>query len=180
MTEPASDQTDPRPTRDGDLSEAIETFPLPPYGPLWTSNLVQFICFHVLFIAMQWLVTELTDRASGVALLSAIQGASIALMSPFAGVVVDRYAKRNLIVLSRLGLAGIATTTALLVHAEAMSYWLLISIAVLVGRSARCSGPRRRRTWSTSSDVAERITPSRSTRSALPSGRWVARLWQAY
>lgn len=141
MTEPASDQTDPRPTREGDLSEAIETFRLPHYGPLWTSNLVQFICFHVLFIAMQWLVTELTDRASGVALLSAIQGASIALMSPFAGVVVDRYAKRNLIVLSRLGLAGIATTTALLVHAEAMSYWLLISIAVLGGALSSVLGP---------------------------------------
>ena len=92
------------------LDAAVTPFRLPHYGPLWASNLLQFVCFHVLFMAMQWLVTSLTDLRGGVTFLSAIQGASIAVLSPFAGVVVDRYAKRNLILLGRLGLAGLATT----------------------------------------------------------------------
>ena len=73
------------------LSEALETFRLPGYGALWTSNLAQFVCFHVLFMAMQWLVTS-ADRSPGRGgdLPSMIQGASIAVASPFAGVVVDR------------------------------------------------------------------------------------------
>jgi MFS family permease len=124
-----------------ELSEAIETFRLPHYGALWGSNVVQFICFHVLFMAMQWLVTELTELVSAVTLLSALQGASIAVMSPFAGVIVDRYPKRNLIVLSRFMLAGIATTIATLVYAGVMTYWILIAIAVLGGALNSALGP---------------------------------------
>jgi MFS family permease len=123
------------------LQEAVTTFRLPHYGALWSSNLIQFICFHVLFMAMQWLVTSLTDLRGGVTFLSAIQGASIALASPFAGVVVDRYPKRNLIILGRLGLAGVATTTALLVSAGVISYWYLIAIAVLGGMLASILSP---------------------------------------
>ena len=39
-------------------AQAIATFRLPHYGMLWSSNLIQFICFHVLFLAMQWLLTS--------------------------------------------------------------------------------------------------------------------------
>lgn len=125
----------------GGYRQALETFRLPHYGKLWGSNLVQFICFHVLFMAMQWLVTSLTDLRAGVTFLSMIQGASIAVASPFAGVVVDRYAKRNLIVLGRLGLVGVATTTALLVHAEVLEYWGLVLIGVIGGTLASVLGP---------------------------------------
>lgn len=138
---PDSSATDSRTSTADELSEAIETFRLPHYGALWGSNVVQFICFHVLFMAMQWLVTELTELVSAVTLLSALQGASIAVMSPFAGVIVDRYPKRNLIVLSRFLLAGIATTVATLVYAGVMTYWILIAIAVLGGALNSALGP---------------------------------------
>lgn len=131
----------PAPTSGRGLAEAITTFRLPHYGPLWGSNLLQFVCFHVLFMAMQWLVTSLTDLRGGVTFLSAIQGASIALVSPFAGVVVDRYAKRNLIMLGRLSLAGVAFTTALLVYADVIEYWVLIGIALIGGVLASVLGP---------------------------------------
>ncbi|MCR9094306.1 MAG: MFS transporter [bacterium] len=143
MSHAASPESDPSPSaanRNG-LGEAVETFRLPHYGALWGSNLIQFVCFHVLFMAMQWLVTSLTDLRAGVTFLSMIQGASIAIASPFAGVVVDRYAKRNLIVLGRLGLVGVATTTALLVYAGALEYWGLVAIGVVGGALASVLGP---------------------------------------
>jgi hypothetical protein len=86
--------------------EALRTFRLPYYGRLWTSNLIQFVCFQVLFLAMQWLVTSLTPLRSAVGLVGFIQGGTIALVSPAAGVVVDRKPKRGLIVIGRVGLAG--------------------------------------------------------------------------
>ncbi|MEM9174747.1 MAG: MFS transporter [Myxococcota bacterium] len=137
---PESDAPPPAVTRGG-WREATLTFRLPHYGSLWASNLVQFVCFHVLFMAMQWLVTTLTDLRGGVTFLAAIQGASIAIASPFAGVVVDRYAKRNLILLGRLGLVGVATTTALLVHAQVLGYWGLVAIGVVGGALASVLGP---------------------------------------
>ena len=54
------------------FGEALETFRLPYYGRLWSSNLVQFICFHVLLLAMQWLVTSLTELRTAVGLLAFI------------------------------------------------------------------------------------------------------------
>ena len=59
------------------FGEAVETFRLPYYGRLWSSNLVQFICFHVLLLAMQWLVTSLTELRTAVGLLAFIQGGSV-------------------------------------------------------------------------------------------------------
>ena len=53
-------------TQANGLSEAVRTFRLPYYGRVWTSNLIQFICFQVLFLAMQWLVTSLTPLRSAV------------------------------------------------------------------------------------------------------------------
>jgi MFS family permease len=89
-------------------AQAIATFRLPHYGMLWSSNLIQFICFHVLFLAMQWLVTSLTDLRIAVGFLAFVQGGTIALASPFAGVIVDRHPKRNLMIFGRLGVAVVA------------------------------------------------------------------------
>lgn len=127
--------------RETGLEAALTTFRLPHYGALWSSNLVQFICFHVLFLAMQWLVTSLTELRTAVGFLSFIQGGTIALFSPLAGVVVDRQPKRNLIILGRLGLAGVATTTGALAYAGVIVYWHLLVIAVVGGVLAAVLNP---------------------------------------
>jgi len=129
------------PSPESGFTAALTTFRLPHYGALWSSNLIQFICFHVLFLAMQWLVTSLTELRAAVGLLSFIQGGTIALASPFAGVVVDRHPKRTLIILGRLGLAGVATTTGCLAWAGVIEYWHLLAIAVAGGTLAAVLSP---------------------------------------
>ena len=123
------------------LGEAITTFRLPYYGRLWTSNLIQFICFQVLFLAMQWLVTSLTPLRSAVGLVGFMQGGTIALASPAAGVLVDRHAKRNLIAFGRIGLAGVAMTVGALVYNEAIEYWHLLVVSVVGGLLASVLNP---------------------------------------
>lgn len=129
-----------RPNETG-LQAALTTFRLPHYGALWSSNLMQFICFHVLFLAMQWLVTSLTELRTAVGFLSFIQGGTIALVSPLAGVIVDRQPKRNLIILGRMGLAGVATTTGALAYSGVIVYWHLLAIAVVGGVLAAVLNP---------------------------------------
>ena len=122
----------PRPTRSSGLADAIETFRLPLYGRLWTSNLIQFVCFQVLGLAMLWLVTSLTASRSALGFVGFVQGGTIALASPVAGVIVDRYAKRSLIALGRVGLAGVGLCIAWLIWNESVAYWHLL-VAALVG-----------------------------------------------
>ena len=120
------------PPRSG-YAEALKTFRLPFYGRLWTSNLVQFICFQILGLAMQWLVTSITPLRSALGLVGFVQGGTIALVSPAAGVVVDRYAKRQLIFWGRVGLALVGLAVAALVWLDAIEYWHLLVAAVVGG-----------------------------------------------
>lgn len=115
------------------IGDAIQTFKLPYYARLWSSNLIQFICFQVLFLAMQWLVTSLTPLRSAVGLVGFIQGGTIALASPAAGVLVDREAKRNLIGFGRLGLAGVAMIIGLLAWTDTISFWHLLVVSIIGG-----------------------------------------------
>ena len=123
------------------IAEAVETFRLPFYGRLWASNLVQFICLHVLFLAMMWLVTSLTEVRSWVGFLAFVQGGTIALASPFAGVVVDRQSKRSLIIFGRLGLACVASSLGLFVWAGVIAYWHLLLVSVIGGLIASVLSP---------------------------------------
>ncbi|MBW2268490.1 MAG: MFS transporter [Deltaproteobacteria bacterium] len=121
-----------RPAATGGLADAVETFRLPLYARLWTSNLIQFTCFQVLGLAMQWLVTSLTPSRSALGFVGFVQGGTSALVSPVAGVIVDRYAKRSLIVLGRVGLASVGLCVAWLVWSGSVAYWHLL-VAALVG-----------------------------------------------
>ena len=121
--------------------ESIRTFRLPYYSRLWASNLIQFVCFQVLFLASQWLVTSLTPLRSAVGLVGFIQGGTIALVSPAAGVIVDRRPKRNLIVIGRVGLAGVAMTIGLLVWSETIEYWHLLLVSIAGGLLASLLNP---------------------------------------
>lgn len=120
---------------------ALATFRLPYYARLWSSNLLQFICFQVLFLAMQWLVTSLSPLRTAVGLMGFVQGGTIALVSPMAGVVVDRAPKRNLILAGRLAMALIAGSVGLLVFAERVEYWMLLVVSIVGGLVASVLSP---------------------------------------
>jgi len=119
----------------------LATFRLPHYARLWSSNLLQFICFQVLFLAMQWLVTSLTPLRSAVGLIGFVQGGTIALVSPMAGVVVDRAAKRDLIIVGRILMTAIALSVALLVWSGEVAYWMLLGVSFVGGLVASVLGP---------------------------------------
>lgn len=119
----------------------VETFRLPFYARLWTSNLLQFICFQVLFLAMQWLVTSLSPLRSAVGLMGFVQGGTIALFSPMAGVIVDRAPKRNLIAAGRIAMASISFAVGLLVFTDQVAYWMLVSVSVVGGLVASVLSP---------------------------------------
>lgn len=129
------------PVRSGGFADAVQTFQLPFYGRLWTSNLVQFICLHVLFLAMQWLVTSLTELRTAVGFIAFVQGGTIALLSPMAGVLVDRQSKRKLIIYGRLGLAAVASSIGILVWTDVIAYWQLLAVSIVGGLLASVLSP---------------------------------------
>lgn len=138
---PAAPRPDAERGSTNGFQEAVGTFRLPHYASLWTSNLIQFVCFHVLFMAMQWLVTSLSDLRLAVGFLAFIQGGTIALASPLAGVVVDRTPKRDLMIFGRVGVAAVSCAMGALVLFDLVAYWHLLAMAIVGGVLASALGP---------------------------------------
>lgn len=108
-------------------------FRLPHFGLVWSSNLIYFFSAQIHLVTLQWLVTELTDSRSILGLAIAIQGAVVAFASPIGGVLADRFAKRGIIVWTRLGMAGLIAGLALLTQLGWIALWHVLLAAALGG-----------------------------------------------
>ncbi|MFP6640153.1 MAG: MFS transporter [Myxococcota bacterium] len=98
------------------LGRAIETLRLPHFAPLFSSNFVQAFYGQVMMMAMQWLtIDQLTEERTLYFIIPFLQGGVAALLSPFAGVVADRVAKRSLLITGRLLLVVIVVSMGMLV-----------------------------------------------------------------
>ncbi len=100
---------------------------------MWSSNLIHFFAGQVHLLTLQWLVTDLTDSRTLLGLAIAIQGAVVALGSPMGGVAADRFAKRSIIVFSRLGMAIMIIGLAALMSAGLIELWHVLVSAALGG-----------------------------------------------
>ncbi len=111
----------------------LAAFRVPNFLPLWLSNLLQFLSAQVQGLTLQWLVTELTASRTLLGLVGFVQGTVVAGASPVAGVAVDRFSKRNLLVCCRLALAGVVLVMAFLVYTGLITIWHIIGLSVVAG-----------------------------------------------
>jgi MFS family permease len=94
-------------------------------------------------IAIDWLVFELTNNVTAVGLTVALQFAPMLLLSPWAGVISDRYSRRRtLIITASLTTAAIATLAAL-VLAGHVQVWHVYVVAAFTGATAAIDAPSR-------------------------------------
>lgn len=111
----------------------LEALRAPYYRRVWLSNLLQFFGAQVQLFTLQWLVTDMTTSRTVIGLVTSVQGATVATVSPAAGVAADRLPKRDLLFFGRLGLClGVLGMTAL-VHAGAIELWHVFAFAAGVG-----------------------------------------------
>jgi len=119
----------------------LQVLRTPYYGRVWLSNLLHFVGSQVQLFALQWFVTDVTASRTILGLVTTVQGTTVALASPAAGVAADRLPRRGLLVGGRAGLAaGVLAMVAL-----ARMGWLdlpaVFAFAVGVGLLAALSQP---------------------------------------
>lgn len=108
-----------------------ETLREPHLLALCTSNLIQVSSWTAQFVMLQWLVTTLTESRTVLGSVSSIQGLSIFLLSPLAGVAADRWSRRPLLIGCRLGLAAVVASIGGLVASGRIAVWqILVGTAV--------------------------------------------------
>jgi MFS family permease len=95
-------------------------------------------------VAQDWLVLRLTD-GSGTALgiTTGLQFLPVLLLSPYAGVIADRFAKRRLLQLTQLTMAIASLALGLLAVAGLAEVWQVYLIAFLFGIGSAFDAPAR-------------------------------------
>ncbi len=109
-----------------------------------SANLVSQTGTWVQRIGQDWLILQLSDD-NGVALglITALQFAPTLFLSPYGGVLADRYSKRRLLMASQFCMGILALVLAVLVATDTVALWHVFVLAGGLGAAAAVDAPAR-------------------------------------
>jgi MFS family permease len=140
------------------LSPTFRALHNPNYRRYALGSLVSNTGTWMMRVAQDWLVLELT-HGSGTALgiTTGLQFLPVLLLSPYAGVVADRFPKRRLLQLTQLTMAIASLVLGVLAVARVAEVWQVYLIAFLFGIGSAFDAPARQ------SFVSEMVDPDELT-----------------
>jgi MFS family permease len=94
-------------------------------------------------VAFSWLVLDMTDSAFYVGLVDAVSMLPILVFTLYAGVLADRFSKRNVVVVTQSAAMALTLILTFLVFAGLIELWHLIVLAVLIGLTHAFDIPAR-------------------------------------
>jgi len=105
----------------------------PYYRTYWFGNQASLLVMQMQNVAMGYLAFTLTHSAAILGLVNLATGVPMLAMSPFGGVIADRYPKRKIILTVQLVLCGTAVTLGTLVTLGLIQWWHLMIGAFVQG-----------------------------------------------
>jgi MFS family permease len=99
----------------------------------WFGQMISLIGTWMQNIGQGWLVLELTNSSFLLGLVSAVQFLPVMLFSLFAGVIIDRFPKRKLILFTQISFAISAFILATLTALKIINYWEILALALVNG-----------------------------------------------
>ncbi|MEL1135839.1 MFS transporter [Desulfitobacterium sp. THU1] len=99
----------------------------------WGGQIISLVGTWTQNIGQVWLVLQLTNSPFLLGLVSAMQFIPTMLFSLQAGAWIDRLPKRNVLIVTQSIFMVLAFTLAILVGTGAIQYWMLITMAFILG-----------------------------------------------
>jgi len=97
----------------------------------------------MIIVAQGWLVLELTNRASAVALVGAMLSVPFLILGPFSGVAADRLFRKHLLVTTRSTVAVLMFVEGALIVLGLIELWQMVVLAFLAGCAFTMDIPAR-------------------------------------
>src|SRR5580692_10064008 len=94
-------------------------------------------------VAQALLVLRLTHSGTVLGLTTAARYAPLLLLSPYAGLLVDRYPKRHVLLVTQVGLGLVSAALGVAVLTGSVRLWQVIVLAVLFGLFSAVDNPAR-------------------------------------
>jgi predicted MFS family arabinose efflux permease len=113
------------------------------FRSLFLAQLVALVGAWMQTVSQAWLVLQLTDSPFKLGLLGTLQFGPILLLSPFAGVIADRWPRRRLLIAAQAALACQAWALALLVLTSRARYWQIAVLSLVTGLALALDAPAR-------------------------------------
>ncbi len=110
---------------------------------LWLSMLGSMTAMGMQMVAGGYLAYELAGSASALGIVTAAWGVPQLLLSPVAGVVADRFSKRNLIIASQSILGIMALVNVLLISTGLIQIWHMVILGLVQGAVFAFNMPAR-------------------------------------
>lgn len=99
----------------------------------WIGQCISLIGTWMQNIGQSWLVFTLTKSPFLLGLVGALQFTPMLLFSLFAGVIVDKFPKRKILLFTQTSLMTLAFILAVLVWTGSVRYWHILVLATLLG-----------------------------------------------
>ena len=109
----------------------------------WIGQCVSLIGTWAQSIGQTWLVLTLTGSPLLLGILGAVQFLPITIFSLFAGVIIDRYPKKKIILMTQFASMILAFTLSALVFTHTVSYEYILILALILGFSNTLDMPTR-------------------------------------
>ncbi|CAA7601972.1 Major facilitator superfamily transporter [Acididesulfobacillus acetoxydans] len=126
----------------------------------WLGQCISLIGSWIQTTAQQWLVYTMTKSALLLGLLGVAQFGPIMLLSLFAGVFVDRYPKKRMLIFTQTCLTIQALVLAVLVWLGHIAYWEVLLLAAFMGLVNTLDLPTRQ-------SLLPQLVPKKDLRSAI-------------
>ena len=100
---------------------------------LWFLEIFSLLGVWIQSTSQSWLVYKLTSSPFFLGLVSAMQFMPVLILSVFAGVIIDNFPKRKVLLLTQYSLAILAFVLGVLVISGYVKYWHILVFASLLG-----------------------------------------------
>lgn len=100
---------------------------------LWSLEIFSLLGVWIQSASQSWLVYKLTDSPFFLGLVSAMQFLPVLLFSLFAGVIIDNFPKKKVLLITQYGLAILALILGILVLSDNIRYWHILIFATILG-----------------------------------------------
>ena len=113
------------------------------YRFYFAGQFISLVGMWLQIVAQGWLIWELTNSALALGIISAIGSLPVLLFSLVGGVIVDRFPKKRILMLTQISSMILALTLGILTLAHLISIWQIAILAFLLGVVNAVDAPAR-------------------------------------
>src|SRR4051794_17774521 len=125
MSVPQATAMQPRGGIRGYGQRTFSSLRIPDFRVLWIGNVGTMLGQWIQFAAQGYLVFHLTGSPFQVGAVGFVRGISSVTVSPFAGIVTDRFSRRSVLMVMTAISATAATLVATLIITDVIQVWML-------------------------------------------------------